>query len=213
MNLKDKIFELFGYRDSIEDLNKINGKGFFQRFNELLADDMDDNEIDKMMNLLYNLIDPYTISERFIPLRNDHLGMKIYFSDEIEIIRKTLTLLIDIYSIKGTINGYKTLFRIIGINGQVTIIEYTLNTGFDSPIKLDDPIRKLDSYKATCSPYSIILTGTLPLTSGLIDGIKNIVIFNEPISARLIEITYNGVEINITPKGRSFNESFAIAFS
>jgi len=211
--LKDKIFELFGYRDAINDVPKVDGKGFLQRFNEVLAEDMDENELNKIINLLSNLMDPGTILDKFIPLRNDHFGMETYFGSEYSTMRKILSILAQLYKAKGTKLGYQVLFRVIGITGEFTLLEYGLDTGFDSSITLDDPVRRLDSFNATCSPYSITLTGTLPLTSELVAMIANVIRFNEPINAKLISLTYNGSVINYVSQGRDFNESFAAAFA
>jgi hypothetical protein len=138
--------------------------------------------------------------------------METYFSSEYPMMRKILRFLIGLYKIKGTVNGYKVLFRMIGIDGEITITEYSMNTGFDSSITLDDPIRRLDSYSATCSPYSIVLTGIQPMTDELIAQISSVVVWNEPINAKLISLTYNGSTITIINKQGSFSDSFANAF-
>ena len=55
--LQDIIFNLFGLAAKEDDINKdVNNKGFSQRFNELLAGDLDDNELDLINNFVDKVI-------------------------------------------------------------------------------------------------------------------------------------------------------------
>jgi len=214
--LKDIIFSLFGVNAPQDDVMKVNGKGFNQRFNELLAGDMDDNEITKTNEYCKNLIAPDTLLSRFIPLRFECMGGYDYIMSSIglreEPMRKILKYWLSLVGKKGTMIGYKSMFRMIGIDGTILIEEYGNISGFDSPVTLDDSIRRFDGSLSTCSDYSITLFGSAPYTTALAQEISAVIIFNEPINARLIRLSYNETVIPPPITGRSYNDSYNISY-
>lgn len=190
--LKEIIFDLFGVRDRRNDLFKnVDGKGLHQRFNELLADDLDANEISLINLLLENTANPFSCFEKYIPYREATFGTPIMSSD-IYIRRKIVAYIKEINKLKGTKIGYSMLFTMVGI-ASTTIVEFPPVFGFDSPGTFDDDSRVFDQKCKGCSNYSIELTGTAPLTNSLLQSIAAIILYNEPLNADLLDVTYNGV--------------------
>jgi len=198
-SLKDKIFSLFGINSVHDDLFKVNGKGFLQRYNEKLAEDFDENELDKTHHFSNYLINPDSLLTRFIPLRYESMGGYDSVLASIGLreipMRRVLKYIIPLYRKKGTKIGYIAMFRMIGIDGTILIDEYESDKGFDSPITWDDTVRRLDGSDSTCSDYGIQLFGTMAYSAALMNEIRSVVEFNEPINARLVRLTYNQVII------------------
>lgn len=159
--------------------------------------------------LLENTITPETCFERYVPYLESEWGNKIdtqnlYLSQAIVGRRKVLEVLGRLHTVRGSIRGYEVCFGMLGINMVLT--EFEEGYGFDSPITLDHTSRRLDSSCPTCSDYTIALTGAATLGSTLIAAIWSIILFNQPINARLRSITYNGEPIvNGSP---DFNPDF-----
>lgn len=85
---------------------------------------------------------------------------------------------------------YQIFFKLMGFE-DVTITENRL-TGFDS--------------KGYVCAYSIGVTGTISLNITLVNIIRNVISFLEPIDFNLIEFTYNGDSIDL--ESGIFDESF-----
>lgn len=195
-SLKNIIFGKFGRRDAVEDILKdpISGKGFLQRFQELLAEDTDANEVDLINNLVENTQAPRTILTQFLPYAEDRFGGLVDLHGSLLLRRKVLEHASYLHKIRSTKAGYETLFRWMGFTTGV-VTAAPLVYGFDSPTTFDDDDRVFDGHCATCRPYSIDLTGSMPVTSELVQGILNVVTFNEPIDMELMFIYYNGTPI------------------
>jgi hypothetical protein len=86
----------------------------------------------------------------------------------------------------------------LGFTG-VEIEEITYEGTFDSDENtLDDEIRTFDSEPGCgCGKYKLILTGSIPLTPEIIRAIRNVIVFNEPINADLVGITYNDDDVDV----------------
>lgn len=196
--LKDIIFNFFGPRDKAEDLFKnIDGEGLSQRFNELVAKDLDDNELLLVALLVENTQNPWTCFAQYIPYHESLFGLPI-FSTDIYIRRKIVALIKEINRRKGTIWGYTFLFRILGFQ-TFTLTEAMPVFGFDRGI-FDDTNRRFDQKCAGCSNYSIALTGANQVSQSIINSILAVIKYNQPINARLSDATYNGVSI-FAPNG------------
>lgn len=195
-SLKNIIFGKFGKRDAINDVLKdpISNKGFKQRFQELLAWDSDDNEIDLINNLVENTQAPRTVLTKFLPYNEGRFGGLVDLHGSLLLRRKVLEHASYLHRIRSTKKGYETLFRWMGFDTYV-VMAAALVYGFDSPTTFDDDDRVFDGHCATCRKYSIELTGTMPITSELVNGILNVVTFNEPIDMELMFIYYNGTPI------------------
>lgn len=210
--LKDKIFDFFGIQAKIDDINKdINNKGFNQRFQELLAGDLDDNELSLVNLFIENLISPYDLQDKYIIYKEQSMGFDLPISADIYFRKKLLPLLFRLYDIKGSIPAYKQFFRLIGFD-TCDITESVPSEGFDhETLTLDSKERPvLDSTGSVSGYYQIALTGTIPMTDQLRQFVFNVIKINEPINAALNVVTYNGdnIETIEVVTGGDFNEDF-----
>lgn len=189
--LKDIIFDFFGVRDRVNDINKdSDNKGLNQRFNELLAGDLDDNEISLTNNLVENTRDCEINFEKYLPYLEFELGIPI-FSNDIETRRKFIKHITYLNNRKGTDLGYILMFQLLGFT-SANINYAPPYYGFDSQGTFDDIGRVFDQKCKGCSKYSIELFGTLPITPELIASVFSVIEYNEPINAKLESISYNG---------------------
>lgn len=196
-NLTDKIFNLFGIRYKTNDINKdVNGKGFFQRYIEKISTDFDNNELDKVNNLLKNISDARTLENKYILYKTRTFGGPLFFTNNFTIKRKFILYANLINDRRGTFSGYKILFNMIGIPNCV-ITEYRNSFGFDSGT-FDDIDRRWDQRCKKCSKYKIELTGIIPLTAEVIQTITSIIEYNQPIDASLLLVTYNGAPLTLS---------------
>ena len=190
--LKNIIFDFFGVRDRINDVSKdSNNKGLNQRFNEMVADDLDTNELDLINNIVEYTQQPYYCQAAFLPLRENTFGTPVFQQDDYT-RRKVLNLISKINQRKGTALGYSLLFNILGFDAT-TITEIPNQFGFDnSTIGFDDPDRVFDNKCNGCGFYSVYLTGSLSVTPALVQSVLKVIDYNEPINAKLKHIYYNG---------------------
>jgi hypothetical protein len=209
--LKPIIFDFFGLRDRTEDkFPDANGKGLHQRFIELMAGDLDDNELSLINLLVENTCNPFTCFERFIPDREGTFGTPI-MSPDAYTRRKIIALIKEVNRRKGTKWGYIFLFRMLGFYDAV-INEIFPVYGFDSPTTFDDPDRVFDMRCYGCSGYTIDLFGGMVITDAIIQSVNAVIKYNEPINADLVAINYNGVALAVGQGDFSddFNEDFYI---
>lgn len=204
MAIKDTIFEeWFSYLDALTDANKnVDNKGTLQRFVESLAQDIDDNIKPFLDDSFTNLVNPRTMLDKYLSLRENELGNDVlFFGSSITNRRKIIEGWHRFVSIKGTKRAYDLFFDMLDLT--YTITEIFNDSGFDSPFLFDSNTRPVfDSGRcAPCTFYIIELTGS-PLTDELLQTIFNIIEFNQPINAKLGVLRYNGVDIiNIIPVG------------
>lgn len=192
--LKNIIFKLFGSIEKINDTYKDQeNKGIFERYNESLAEDYDAEIGDKLNNLVGLTIDPRTAESKFIVYLEQLMGVNAGLFPEEDRRRKFLQLVNNIYQIKGTIRSYQTMLKWLGFT-NVYIIEHDKSGGFDSSETFDSSRRTFDSSDSGCgcAEYSIQLEGDVLSTDTLISQIFNIIEFNEPITAKLRSLTFNG---------------------
>lgn len=196
-SLKEKIFDLFGVEARRNDSYKDeNGKGLWQRYNEALAEDFDEqlySYIDKLLD--YTLI-PETVRPNMLAYLEDMFGEPVVIDDTIESRQRLLRFVVRLYQLKGTARSYEILVKLMGLD-SVTITEIEGGGGFDSAVNFDDPERRFDSEAFSTGKYSLHITGTLELDQELKDKIKSVVRFCEPINASLAEIFYNAVAIRL----------------
>lgn len=198
INLKNTIFaRFFSLFDKEQDDNKdVDGKGTIERYQETIGEDVDLNVIPFIDNAHDNLIVPQTMFERYIIDRENSLGNNVLFLGfSTEMRRRIIKHWIRYVNIKGTIRCYEVLFSMLGITG-ITITELFDTGGFDSITTFDSDIRPtFDSGKCSpCTFYSIELVGP-PLTTEIYNAIFSIIMFNEPINAKLLDLTYNGLDL------------------
>ena len=196
-NLKERIFGMFfTLFDKVQDANKnAENKGTLERYCELIGEDLDDNLIPFIDNAHDNLIVPLTMLQRYIADREISLGNNVLFLGTDDPMRRRIIKHWHKYvQAKGTLTNYNAMFAMLGV--AATINENLNQGGFDSPTTFDSDTRPtFDSGRCRpCTGYDIVLTGP-PLSTEIYNAILSIVLFNEPINARLTNITYNGQSI------------------
>ncbi len=196
MMWKERIWKYFGAAFHILDKQGVvdnEGKGELQRFNEIIGEDIDDMIEPLIDGLINNTLIPDTMYDRFISLFEITIGMTMRLTNGIELRRKVLKFAFHLYKIRGTKRGYEVPLRMLGFD-SVEIVESWVVSSLDSPLTLDDPIRRLDSGGRCqgCSGYELRLTGTFELTAEIMRAVGEVIEFNEPINARLTGLFYNG---------------------
>lgn len=181
-----------------EDPNKDGlGKGTTQRFMESNFTELDDYSVDKLENLLENVLDPTTCEDKYIKHFESWFGITVFPSFLLNNIRrKVIKHAHYFYKAKATRRGYESLFNLIATS--VVFTETHNDFSFDSPVTFDDPIRRFDMGKCFgCSAYTIALTQNLSITTfnDYLRGCYSIIKFNHPIGANLTSATVGGVEI------------------
>lgn len=192
MVLKDKIFSLFSNYDKRVDVNKDeSNKGTLQRYNEMLADDMDVEIIPLIKNILENTLIPTTALQKYIPYLESIYGINFVISTDWEIRRKFLGFIVKYNQVKGTKLGYKYPMYLLGIT-DIIFDEVWIQYSFDSPTTFDDAKRRFDMKCNPCSDYSLDIIGATSMNPEKYQSILNIIKYNEPINAKLTGLTFNG---------------------
>lgn len=188
--IKDKIFDLFTSFDKSSDET-----GLLERFNKMVAEDLDTNEIDLLFNMFEKVLIPQSIITSMIPYLEGMLGL-ISIIDNAETRRRVLANILDIYRVKGTILSYKSLFTLLGFT-KVTVEEHIVYGGFDTPLTLDDASRTLDSGGCNrCVYYDLALEGTLAVkdVSGIVSRALWVI---QPINASYNKFSYNSSTVTL----------------
>lgn len=196
-NLKNTIFEkYFGEVFHVNDPHKdVANKGTLQRFTETLAGEWDQEVLDNLINMIDYTLVPTTVKDKFIPYLEKLLGLSVV-SNDLVIRRRVLERAMEIFRTKGTIRSYKLVFRALGFD-DVDLIQDVVDTGFDSAITLDHPVRRFDFGKChKCQYYVLNLTGSVIVDEEMYASIVAAVLLVEPIYARLIGVSINGDLIN-----------------
>lgn len=190
-NLKDTIFGYFTRYEKDSDPYKDSmGKGTLERFNEMLAEDLDLRLLPLIKGILDNTIVPDTMLDKFIPYLESMLGLEPLV-DDLVTRRKILKNIVSIYKVKGTLRSYQILFRLLGFD-TVEIKELSFLQGFDSSLTFDDDSRRFDDSNCQpCTYYNLHLTGNFPNIENLYGLIIKAVALIEPINAKLRNVIYN----------------------
>jgi hypothetical protein len=191
--LKNIIWPLFGKWEDRHDTYKVNGKGLNQRYNEILAEDFDDEILPYVDNMVSNLKDPDTMLERMIPFWEDLFNTPL-FDEDIELRRKVLRYSIQFNKVAGTELGYKFLFGQVGIDCDV--VELNSFNKYDKLFKYD--VGK--KYDATPelqfqTPYRLVLSGPEYLDEQIENIIRVVVKANEPADAKYIDYVYTTLDM------------------
>jgi len=212
----DRLFTFFGNYDKRSDtLKDSNGNGIWERYNKAIGKSLD-NEVQVLIdNLMKNIYDPETCYDRYVVYLESMMGYNqkrntLYIDNLLSTRRNMLKKILRLYQIKGTKRCYDLLFSMLGLT--VVYTEYFNDYGFDSAVTLDDPIRTWDMKCDTCSGYTLALTGANPISGILYNGIWSIIMFNQPVNAVLLEVTYNGTAL-ANPVLSEFDASFSNSFT
>lgn len=198
--IKDLIFTLFGNYEKLIDSNKVNGKGSFQRYNESLATEYDNELYSYILNANDNIIIPSSLLSKFIPFWYLSFGIDFNISPELSVKRKLLKYIRNFYIVKGTTKGYDLLFRLLGL--EVTLTEHETDYRLDNDtMTFDDVNRTFDLSCNSCSEFSIDISRidgtTTPLTDAELIGIQQIMYANTPINAIVRDIIFDGSGVSI----------------
>lgn len=197
--LVDIIFNsFFTPTEKREDPNKDgNDKGTHERYQEMLADDWDDNLLPLIEQFIEKTLVPDTVEEKFIPYLEAMVGLTPITDDLVQ-RRRLLKNILNVYKTKGTIRSYQIVFRSMGFTDAV-VTEVDLNKSFDSDIDFDDPIRRFDQggkcYK--CKFYTLNLIGGPTMSTEILRNISKALELVEPIYANVYLLQQDGNEINI----------------
>lgn len=212
----DKLFSYFGSYDKRTDRYKdVNGNGIWERYNKTIGKSID-NEIQTLIdNFLKNIYDPETCYPRYVVYLESMLGYNqrrntLYIDNLLSTRRNMLKKILRLYQIKGTKRCYTLLFAMLGMT--VVFTEYFNDYGFDSAVTLDDPIRTWDMKCDTCSGYELVVTGPNAMSGVIFNGIWSIIMFNQPVNATLMSVTYNGTVL-ANPNLAEFDASFSNSFT
>ncbi|WP_338761871.1 hypothetical protein WAF17_16440 [Bernardetia sp. ABR2-2B] len=190
------IWEYFGIAyDKIDKQGVVDadGKGELERFNEIIGEDIDDNIEPLLDALIDNTMLADTMYDKFVALFETTIGMTMRLTNGIDLRKKVLKIAFQLYKIRGTSLGYEIPLRMLGFD-SVEIVESWVISSLDSPLTLDDTVRRLDSGGRcqSCSGYELRLTGNIELTEEIMRAVGEVIEFNEPINARLTALLYNG---------------------
>ena len=198
-SLKSIIFNFFGIESKINDsLKDGSGKGIWERYNESLGEDYDEDVSPLITNLMDNVIVPLTMFVRFIDIQNEALGSLPVPSIDVNVKRKILQHFNILGTIKGTVKSYRMLFSFIGVNLDSNS-DVNPGFGWDSDTgTLDDADRTFDTNLSNCRYYSLELSGVAVISSDLESAINIINDYLRPLNAVTFEIKYNGTPITLT---------------
>ena len=204
------IWDLFGNRDDLTDLLKDNNaRGLNQRFQELLAGDMDDNVINLINNLVAFTRDPTDMQDRFIPYLENVVGGLPRVETTTLSRKKNIALAVRLISRRGLFSGFEIGLRMIGFD-SVVIAGDPVISGFDSPETFDSGVRRFDQRCITCLEYDLFLTGGFTITTTILGFVNSVVEYNEPIFAQLRTIFYNGQPLNVEDAGITGDDSTSV---
>lgn len=184
----------FGAYERSIDSNKDNdGLGTLERYNLMIADDIDQQIVPYMTELINHIRCVDEMMVGLIPIWEEVWGYELYYEDTLR--RKLLQQILSINKIKGTPKSYKVLFSYI--DTSVTITEDFNGYGFDSDEEFDSDARTFDSGECQmyCSGYSLALVTTRTLDSTYYLQALNIIRYLQPLNAELTGITFNGNSI------------------
>lgn len=196
--LKEKIFTFFGKlfkeQDSYKDEN---GRGIFERVQRVFGEEYDESIGTYIDNIVENLIPPFLMMDKFVPLWEEVFSISPIIKEDLAFRRKLLAYIVPIYKILGLEQAYHVMFRLAGFT-SVEVVYYGKATGFDSPLNLDDPFRRLDTQASNSYDYALIVTGELPNSGATQQLIGLIIQFVEPLYANARQITYNEDDVNLS---------------
>jgi hypothetical protein len=175
-----------------------NGEGLLERYCRIYGLELDEEYVDQLEDYT-RILDPLITDSKFLNLIAYQLGSPTdIFSDE-SLYRRFLSIIIQIYKVKGTSIAYDLIFGLLGWNVQLIII-YPQDIVYDDDHKYDEEEPVLyDDVCGTCVEYYLLITpiGTdcqnpgawiNPDISDIYNELKKAICFIEPINAKLLGI-------------------------
>lgn len=195
-NLADRIFEFFGsYYKRIDSYKDGDGKGIFERFQEIIGEDADVYLITPEEDAVKNLLTPDDVQTKYFDFLANHIGCSLKIGSSVTTrIRRMFRVIMSLFGLRGLEQNYTWLFDLLPIEFiAIHRIHPDVPKGFDSPVELDDTDRKFDSCDTVVDLTCWIeLEGTLAMTEELLLAIQNIIVFNTPFYITIGYIMYNG---------------------
>ena len=190
----NKLPAYFKTNDSYKD---VNGEGLLERYLRIYGLEIDEEIIPKIENYL-DTIDPLICDEKFLNLIAYQLGNPPDFFGNTSLYRKFLSVIVEIYKIKGTRKSYLLLFALLGYNVDL-IMFYPRDIIYDNGEIYDDEEPILyDDVCGTCVPYMILFYAAdtncqrpqdyyIPeISPDIWQLFRRVACFLEPINAKLI---------------------------
>ena len=142
-------------------------------------------------------IDVRTCKPKFLTHISDVLGNPPDIFDDTDKYRNLLAYIVSVYKIKGSIESYKLFFDILGFDMELEEIPpLNYNSIYDNEGIYDsDEIESIydKGICQTCSYYDITLyykdINNFFINQGMINNIREAIVFNEPINAKLRRLT------------------------
>lgn len=186
------------------------GRGLLERYMSTL-----DSEVLEQIfpNIYYYLenIDAQNCEPKFLNHISDVLGNPPDIFDDENKYRNLLSYIVSVYKIKGSIESYELFFDILGFKVEIEEVPLlNLNSLYDNGGEYDS-----DEFESTydkgrcqsCSYYDITLyhkdVNNFTIDQNIINNIREAITFNEPINAKLRNLTIgiiliDDITINIT---------------
>ena len=203
--IQDRLPDYFRRNDTYVDND---GNGLLLRYLSIFGDELD-QEVIPTIECYLNIIDAQYCDAKYLTHISDVLGNPPDIFGDDDMYRNLLSYICSVYKIKGTKKAYELFFSLLGFN--IDLYEVPLNdkvTNYDSEGEYDDIELIYDQNKCTpCSYYDITFYPKNPnnytFTADLINKLRAVIKFNEPINAKLRHLTF----------GIKFNDSLGIKFN
>ena len=203
--IQDRLPDYFRRNDTYDDKD---GHGLLLRYLSIFGDELD-QEVIPTIECYLNIIDAQYCDAKYLTHISDVLGNPPDIFGDDDMYRNLLSYICSVYKIKGTKKAYELFFSLLGFN--IDLYEVPLNdkvTNYDSEGEYDDIELIYDQNKCTpCSYYDITFYPKNPnnytFTADLINKLRAVIKFNEPINAKLRHLTF----------GIKFNDSLGIKFN
>jgi hypothetical protein len=190
--LKNIIWKLFGVWEQKRDNYKNSAnKGIRQRYNEILAEEYDEQTQSLLDNVFINCVSPSSMYAKFLPYMEEFLGV-MPSNLPIEDRRKLLKYAIKFNQAKGTIVGLRMLLT--RINVTCTITEFYDSGSFDNGTFDNEEGFDRNECNQFCGSYSIEAFGPeVEDETTMILEIERLAKLNNPIHAKIKQITYTKI--------------------
>lgn len=166
-------------------------KGLLERYLTIFGEEID-TEMAYKLECYLQIIDAQICQGKFITHLSESLGSPPDIFRDDRIYRNLLTYIVSIYKIKGTLGAYQLFFSILGYGVNLielppTTIEANYDSGGIYDGELGNELYDQDPC-VTCTEYDIEfypLEGSPILSNEVINKLRSVVYFNEPINAKL----------------------------
>jgi len=202
-SFQNYFFGLLPNHFKINDSHKdINNRGLLERYLEIFGLELDEEVIVASENFP-RIFNPLETDDKYLNHLAYSLGNPPDLLGDPNTYAKLLNGIVSVYKIKGTIPAYELFFALLGFNVTVTEIPPAENVTFDSGSIFDSGLT-FEMGCATCIEYNLTFSGyyddpdesyLTALSNETINLLSQVAIFNEPLNAKLKELT-NALIIN-----------------